>query len=110
MASDALNDLVDGMAPKEVKDKNAVPEEKFTILKFEQFQTAQLGTYEIAFQANNPGEEWNNAYDELNKATATIKARYHGQNYRYSFWLYGEGKIFRQKLKKQGEKPYHTST
>ena len=80
-------------------------EEEFIILKFEKYQTSQLGSFEIAFKANNLEENWNSAYDILTTANATIKDRYHGENYRYSFWLFGDGKIFRQKLGKKGEEP-----
>jgi len=30
----------------------------------------------------------------------TIKERYHGPSYAYTYWLYGEDKIYRQKLKR----------
>ena len=102
MASEALNDLIDSKAPKEIKDDlPKVNEETFLGLKFEAQQGSKLGSFEVAYKANteNPSDKWQNAYDLLSKGNATIKDRYHGKSYEFAYWLYGEGKIYRQKLK-----------
>lgn len=102
MASEALNDYIDTFAPKEAKtEKQIVNEEAFLVLNFEQQQGIKLGIFEVAYKANNdnPAEKFTRAYDVLTTANATIKDRYHGQAYQFSYWLYGEGKIYRQKRK-----------
>ncbi len=81
------------------EEKAAVLEETFTILKFEPQQGVKLGTYEVAYAPNNIPEKFNHAYDVLSKSNATIKNRYVGKCYAYSYWLYGSGKIYRQKLR-----------
>ena len=66
-------------------------------LKFEAQQGPNVGSYEVAYKANNPSE-WQNVFDVLSKSNATIQSRYHGKNYQFSYWLYGEGKIYRHIL------------
>jgi hypothetical protein len=103
MASEATNEYIDSLAPPEIKAEKkqaaAVLELNFTTLKFEAQQGAKLGEYEIAFKQNNLQEKWQSAYNILRNSNATIKDRYHGEGYQYSYWLYGEEKIYRQKLK-----------
>ena len=77
----------------------AVKEETFTILKFEPQQGAKIGLYDVAYKANNLMDKWNSAYNVLHASNATIKVRYYGPGYVHSYWLYQEGKIYRQKLK-----------
>jgi hypothetical protein len=79
---------------------NAKHEETaFTLLKFEPQKGAQLGDFDIACKANNIEDKWTYAFNTLKKANATIKDRYHSEGYQFSYWIYGEGKIYRQKLK-----------
>ena len=99
MAAEATNDYLETFAPKDAK--TAVTEETFKILKFEVQQGAKIGEYEVAYQPNNVAEKWSSAYNVLRSSNATIKNRYHGKGYVYAYWLYGEGKIYRQKLKRQ---------
>jgi hypothetical protein len=103
MASEATNEYIDSLAPPEIKAEKkqaaAVLELNFTPLKFEAQQGAKLGEYEIAYKQSNPTDKWQSAYNILRNSNATIKDRYHGDNYLYSYWLYGEDKIYRQKLK-----------
>lgn len=82
-----------------VKAAPAVKEEAFKILKWEKQTGAKIGEYEVAYQPNNLPEKWNYAYGILQKNNATISSRYHGEGYAYSYWLYGKGKIYRQRLK-----------
>lgn len=82
-----------------VKKPAAVREETFTILKWEKQTGAKIGEYEVAYQPNNLLEKWSHAYGILQKSNATINSRYHGPGYQFSYWLYGVGKIYRQKLK-----------
>jgi len=84
-----------------VKEAAAVKEETFTILKFEAAKGERLGEFEIAAKASNLPDKWQPAYNILRRSNATIKERYHGAGYAYSYWLYGEDRIYRQKLKQQ---------
>jgi len=84
-----------------VKEAAAVKEETFTILKFEAAKGERLGEFEIASKASNLPDKWQGAYNILRVNNATIKERYHGPGYAYSYWLYGEDRIYRQKLKQQ---------
>jgi len=79
--------------------KAAVKEENFTILKFEEQLGAKIGPYGVAYKANNLTEKWSQAFNVLRNANATIKERYHGQGYQFSYWLYATDKIYRQKHK-----------
>lgn len=104
MIAEAINERIECLAPQEVKEH--VNENVFLSLKFEPQQGAKLGIFEVAYKANNeePTDKWTKAYDVLSKSNASIKDRYHAKDYQFSYWLYGEGKIYRQKLKK-GEEP-----
>jgi hypothetical protein len=84
----------------------AVNEVNFTCLKWDLQHSDKMGDYDIAGAANNVPDKFNQAYKILEASNATIKARYHGQTYVYSYWIYGEGKIYRQLLKpKETPKP-----
>lgn len=98
MAADATNEYLETLGPEKNK-LPAVPEETFTVLKFETQQGARLGVYEVAYTPNNNPEKFKHAYDILKASNATIKDRYHGKGYQFSYWLYGEGKIYRQRRK-----------
>ena len=80
----------------------AVSETTFHILKFETQQGAKIGEYELAIDKNNLPDKFNHAYNILRNSNATIQARYFGEGYLFSYWLYSEGKIYRQKLKTKG--------
>jgi hypothetical protein len=79
----------------------AVKEETFNCNKFEAQQGAKIGEFEVAYKEHNLPEHWNSAYNILKQSNATINNRYHGEGYTYAYWLYGEGKIYRQKLKQK---------
>ena len=106
MAAEATNDYINSLAPSEVRNENkagpAVTEVTFSILKFETQQGAKLGNYEVAYKQNNIADKWTQAFNILNKSNATIQNRYTGQGYQFSYWIYGEDKIYRQKIKTQG--------
>lgn len=86
--------------PSEAKaELAAAKEETFTILKFEAQQGVKLGEFDVAHKASNLEDKWQSAYNILRASNATIKDRYHGEDYQYSYWLYGEDRIYRQKLK-----------
>jgi hypothetical protein len=104
MLADAANDYLESMAPPEAKSKDAkqaavVLELNFTTLRFEAQQGSKLGDFEVAYKQNNLQDKWQSAYNILRNSNATIKERYHGEGYQFSYWLYGEEKIYRQKLK-----------
>ena len=79
----------------------AVNEVTFTSLKFEATHGEKLGNYEIANKTSNPADKFEQAYNILKSSNATIKTRYRGKNYQFSYWLFSEGRIYRQKLKEQ---------
>jgi hypothetical protein len=100
--ADATNQYLESLAPPEIKlGLAAVQELNFTALKFEAQQGAKLGDYEIAHKTSNLDDKWRPAYNILRNSNAAIKNRYHDETYQYSYWLYGEDKIYRQKLKSQ---------
>jgi len=89
-----------GLAPQTPKQERiAVLEESFTTLKFDPMKGDKLGDYEIAWKSGNIEGKWQSAHNILSASNATIQNRYHGDGYAFSYWLYGEGKIYRQKLK-----------
>jgi len=96
MIADACEEQLEKQAPKDVV---AVNEETFTILKFEDAKGERLGEFQIAHKSSNLPDKWSHAHNVLREANATIKERYHGEGYAFSYWLYGEDKIYRQKRK-----------
>lgn len=97
MIMDAANEQLERIAPP--GEAPAVKEEAFNCLKFEKQEGSRLGEFEVAHKSNNLVDKWSHAYGVLRQSNATIKNRYHGQRYVYSYWLYGEDRIYRQKLK-----------
>lgn len=91
MAAEAVNDYLGTFAPKE--EIVIVNENTFLSLKFEPQQGMKLGSFEVAFGVNNtPADKFKVAYEILNSAKATIKDRYHGNEYQFSYWLYVWGR------------------
>lgn len=102
MLADAAEDFIKSMAPPELGLESqpvAVVEVTFSSLKWEAQKGSQLGDFEIAHKNNNLPDKWSSACNILRVNNSTIKDRYHGDNYQYSYWLYGEDKIYRQKFK-----------
>lgn len=85
------------------KNEVAVQETTFTTLKFEPQEGARIGSYEVAYKRNNIPEKFTHAYNILRKNNAIISNRYYGNGYIYSYWLFGEDRIFRQKRNVQVE-------
>jgi len=79
----------------------AVLEITFHTLRFEPVHGEKLGEYEIAYRASSIPDKFDYAYEILRASNATIKDRYHGSGYQFSYWIYGEGKIYRQKIKQE---------
>jgi hypothetical protein len=77
----------------------AVREETFTVLRFEPQKGEHLGDFEVAYKAGNLPDKWVHAFNVLRQNNSVISSRYHGEGYVYSYWLYGEWKIYRQRLK-----------
>ena len=97
---DASNELLKSMAPPELGVENkqaAVNELTFSILKWDPQKGAQLGEFYAAYKASNIEEKWQHSFNILRSSNATIKYRYHGTGYSYSYWVYGQDKIYRQK-------------
>lgn len=84
-----------------VKGAMAVKEETFNILKFDKQQGNRIGEFEVAYKKANIPEKFQQAHNILNKNNATISSRYRGEGYVHGYWLYGENKIYRQKLKQK---------
>ena len=102
MIADAANDLLESMAPPELGLENehaAVNETTFNILKWNAQEGAQLGDFEVAHKTRNLEDKWQQAFNILRSSNATIKERYTGAEYNYAYWVYGQNKIYRQKLK-----------
>jgi len=103
LIADAANEYIDVLAPPEVKETKkataTVQEVTFATLRFETQQGAKIGEYEVAYKQNNLQDKWSSAYNILRNSNATIKDRYHGEGYQYSYWLFAEDRIYRQKLK-----------
>lgn len=102
MLADAADEFLKAMAPPELGleiQSAAVIETTFVILKWEAQKGSQLGDFDTAFKANNIQDKWQPAYNILRASNATIKDRYHGKDYTYSYWIYGQDKIYRQKLR-----------
>jgi hypothetical protein len=76
----------------------AVKEETFNGLSYEKQQGSRLGEYETAGKNGNPTEKWTRAFNILKQNGATINNRYHAEGYAYAYWLYGEDRIYRQRL------------
>lgn len=79
--------------------KVTVQELAFSVLKWLPQEGEKIGAFETTSKADSDQVKWSTAYDELKKAGATIKDRYHGTGYQYSYWLFGQDKIYRQKHK-----------
>lgn len=99
MIKDACEEQLEKMGPPRVKAAPAVKEETFNLLKFDPQQGVKIGEYDVAYKPSNLEDKWIQAYNILRNSNATINDRYHGQGFQFSYWLYGEGKIYRQKLK-----------
>lgn len=82
-----------------VKEAPAVKEDTFNILKFETVKSDRLPGLEAAHKLHNVEQNWTHAYGVLKAANATINSRYYGEAYGFSYWIYGEDRIFRQPLK-----------
>jgi hypothetical protein len=95
----------DKHCPQPTKEPAAVLELTFNLLRFEAQKGVTLGDYEIAHKAGNLPDKWSSAYNILRNSSATIKERYQGETYQYSYWLYGEDKIYRQKPKPKTMEP-----
>jgi hypothetical protein len=87
--------------PKQSSPTAIVNETTFTILSFEKQTGSKIGEYEVAHKKANFPDKWTHAYNILRQNNATISKRYHSEGYAHSYWLYGEDKIYRQKLKPQ---------
>jgi len=83
------------------KGVSTVQEETFACLKFEPQKGSRIGEFEVANKEQNAEAQWLRAYNILKEAGATISNRYHGEGYQHAYWLYGEGKIYRQKIKQK---------
>jgi hypothetical protein len=86
---------------KQPSSAAVVGETTFTILSFEKQTSSKIGEYEVAYKKANFPDKWTHAYNILRQNNATISKRYHSEGYVHSYWLYGNDRIYRQKLKTQ---------
>jgi hypothetical protein len=100
MIADATNEYLESFAPAGAKEQSFVKEETMTILKFEDAKGERLGEFQIAHKSSNLPDKWSSAYNVLRQNNAVINSRYSGPSYQFSYWLYGEDKIYRQRLRK----------
>ncbi len=106
MIADAANELLASMAPPEHevrKEHAAVGEITFTILKWDAQTCSKLGDFEVAYKSSNIEDKWQHAFNILRNSNATIKERYYGAGYGFSYWIYAQDKIYRQKLKPKAD-------
>ena len=99
---DAANELLKSRTPPEngLTNENAtICETTFTILKWDAQTGSKLGDFEVAYKASNIQDKWQHVFNILRNSNATIKERYYGTGYGFSYWIYGQDKIYRQKLK-----------
>jgi len=96
--TEAIDAYVDFLG-KPLEPISFVKEETFTVLKFEPSKGERLGEFEVAHKNNNLLDTWVHAYNILRQNNAVINSRYQGPNYQFSYWLYGEDRIYRQKRK-----------
>ena len=83
----------------EVKPK--IPEETFSILKWQSEKGSRLGEYEVAYKSHNVLDNWQHAFNILKQSNAVIGNRFHEQGYEYAYWIFPEkyeDRIFRKKL------------
>jgi len=102
MIVDAANALLKSITPPELGLENehaAVNEITFATLKWDAQKGSKLGDFDVAYKASNIEGKWQHAFNILRSSNATIKERYYGAGYSYSYWVYGQDKIYRQKLK-----------
>lgn len=100
LLTDATNEYLYSLATPVFEETHAVVEETaFNVLKFETLHSEGIGEFEVAYEARNIKHKWRRAYSVLKNADANLEALYHGEDYIYGYWLYGEGKIYRRKLK-----------
>jgi hypothetical protein len=89
--------LKEAKPPK--KETPSVVEQTFLCLKFEPQQGQRIGPYDVAYEPQNLPSNWTHAMNILKANNAVIEKRYRGPGYQYSYWLFGDHKIYRQKLK-----------
>jgi len=95
----ALKPEARGTPQQKQTHKDVVPESVFSPLKWDLVHSDKMGDYEIAGAPSNPGQSFKDAFTVLSGDNATIKTRYHGSDYQFSYWLYGENRIYRQRIK-----------
>ncbi len=98
MIADACQEQLEKQAPPGAV---AVKEETFLTLKFDAIKSDRLVGLEAASKSNNLADKWNSAFNILRQSNSTIKSRYRGDNYEFSYWIYGDDRIFRQPLKQK---------
>jgi hypothetical protein len=91
----ACDGYIESGTPNELK---AIPETVFSCLTFEPHVGEKLREYEIGQGKSNKQKEFDQAFNILKEANASINNRYHGPGFVFSYWLYGQA-IYRQKLK-----------
>lgn len=96
-ATEAIDAYINFPGP--IEPTSFAKEDTFTILKFESAKGERLGEFEVAHKNSNLPDKWSHAYNILRQNNAVINSRYQGANYQFSYWLFGEDRIYRQRRK-----------
>jgi len=100
-ATEAIDAYINFLG-KPMEPTSFVQEETFTILKFEPAKGERLGEFEVAHKNGSLPDKWSHAYNILRQNNAVINSRYQGASYLFSYWLFGEDRIYRQRRKTWG--------
>lgn len=90
---------IEKLLGSEVKAK--LPEETFSILKWQSEKGFHLGDYEVAYKNQNVLENWQHCFNILKQNNAVIGNPFHLEGYQYRYWIFPEkygDRIFRKKL------------
>jgi hypothetical protein len=83
------------------EEKPKIPEETFSILKWDDEKGERLGNFQTAYKNKNILENWQHAFNILKQNNAVIGNPFHLEGYQYRYWVYPEkyeDRIFRKKL------------
>jgi hypothetical protein len=84
-----------------IEIKATLPEETFSILKWQDEKGERLGDFQAAYKNMNIPDKWNHAYNILKNNNATIANSFHELGYQFRYWIFPskyDDRIFRKKL------------
>ena len=109
VAKEGTSQLLDGWLgiakPEELEQKAEVkariPEERFTVLRWQDEKGSKLGSFQAAYKSHNLPEKWSHAFNVLKANNSLIASPLHEEGYEFRYWIYPqkyEDRIFRKKL------------